>query len=204
MENSVMLSTASPHIRHFQFRSRLPTENSPCLRTGYLKCSPSLLSNLLRVAQAPAADLARARKGEISTRALAAIAAATGTRGTVRHCEAIAFERERAAFQASKTVLSWFVDEEVAKADQSQIIEQARLQLIEAQGWKMAFLENRLDDVVGESRSAQIGVGRNRTTAWFALRLALWALCCISDDWVRNRALELACGERPHSLAPTP
>ena len=168
----------------------------------YLKRSPSLLSYLLRVAQAPAADLARARKGEISTRALAAIARSAGTRGIVRLQEAIAFERERAAFQGSKTVLSWFEDEEVAEVDQGQIIEQARLHLIEAQGWKEAYLENKLGDIVCESGSAQIRDRRNRPVAWFALRLALWALGRISDAWVRNRALELAAGERFRSLAP--
>jgi hypothetical protein len=52
--------------------------------------------------------------------------------GTVRPQEPIEFAR--AAFQAGKTVLSWFVDEEVAEVDQSQIIERPRLQLIEAQG----------------------------------------------------------------------
>jgi len=161
----------------------------------YLKCSPSLLSYLLRVAQAPAEDLARARKGDITTRALAAIAGTAGTRGTVRQHEAITFERERAAFQASKTILNWFEDEEVAEADQGQIIEKARLQLIEAQGWKEAVLQNRLDDVVSESRDAQIGAGGNRPAAWLVLRLALWTLRRIPDDWVRNRALELARGE---------
>ena len=168
----------------------------------HLKCSPSLLSYLLRASQAPAEDRERARRGEISTRALARIAGIVGTRGTVRQPEAIAFERERAAFQASKAVLTWFEDEEVAEADQSQIIKQARLHLIEAQGWKKAFLQNRLDDVVCESRNAQIGARRNRPAAWFELRLALWAVRSISDDWVRNRALEIACSERSRSLTP--
>jgi Helix-turn-helix domain len=169
----------------------------------HLKRSPSLLSYLLRVAQAPAEDRARARRGEISTRALARIAGTVGTRGTVRQHEAIAFERERAAFQASKTVMSWFEEEGVAEVDREQIIQEARLHLFEAEGWKQAFLESRLLDVVGESRGVQIEAGRNRPLAWFALRLALWALRTIADDRVRNRALELACGERFRSLAPT-
>jgi len=36
------------------------------------------------------------------------------------------------------------------------------LQLVEAQGWKEAFLQNRLDDVVGESRNAHQGMLRSR------------------------------------------
>ena len=161
----------------------------------HLKCSPSLLSYLLRAAQAPAEDRERARLGEISTRALGRIAKTAGTRGTVRSNEAIAFERERAAFQASKTVLSWFEDEEVAEADQSEIIELARVQLIEAQGWEEAFIQNRLDDLVGESWNGQIGPGTNRPAAWFVLRLALWTLRRIPEDWVRNRALEISGSE---------
>jgi transposase-like protein len=169
----------------------------------HLECSHSLLSYLLRVAQAPAEDLERARRGEISTRALARIARTAGTRGTVSHPEAIAFERERAAFQASKTVLSWFEDEEVAAAEQGGIIEEARLHLAEAQDCKVTFLEERLLDAVHKFRSTQIEAGGNRPLAWFALRLALWALRTNADDRVRNRALELACWERSHSLAPT-
>jgi hypothetical protein len=76
-------------------------------------------------------------RAEISTRALALIPGTARTRGTVRPQEAIAFAR--AAFQAGKTVLSWFVDEEVAEVDQSQIIERPRLQLIEVQGLKKGF-----------------------------------------------------------------
>ena len=35
----------------------------------------------------------------------------------------------------------------------------------------------------------------NRPLAWFALRLALWAIRTIADDRVRDKALELALGE---------
>ena len=68
------------------------------------------------------------------------------------------------------------MDEEVAEVDQSQIIERPRLQLIEAQGGKRAFLESRLESVVCESRSTQIGAARNRPAARFALRLVLRSL----------------------------
>jgi hypothetical protein len=157
-----------------------------------LKCTASLLSYLLRVAQAPVEDQARARRGEISTRALARIVSTMGTRGTVRQHEAIAFERERAAFQLSKAVLSWFQDEEVSEKDQSQIIVEARLHLEEAQGCKTAFLEKKLVDVVHESKSSQIEAGRNRPATWFALRLALWAIRRMPDQQMCDKALALA------------
>ena len=123
----------------------------------HLKCSPSLLSYLLRVAQAPAEDRARARRGEISTRALARIVGIIGSRGIVRQPEAIAFERERDAFHASKTVLSWFADEEAEANDQSQIIRQAQSHLIEAEGCKVAFLEDKLVEVVQRIRKHTVG-----------------------------------------------
>jgi len=122
---------------------------------------------------------------------------------TQRQHELIAIELERAAFQANKAILRWLENKEVAEADQSQIIEEARLHLYEAQGYKVNFLEERLVDVVRESRGAQIGAGRNRPLARFAPRLALWALRKFSDDWMRNRALELACGEADPSPTPT-
>jgi len=160
----------------------------------HLRCSPSLLSYLLRVAQAPAEDRARARRGEISTRALARIVGTFGTRGTVHEREAVAFERERAAFHASKSVLKWLEGEECKDADKTPIVEQARLLLVEGQGWKQAFLEGRLDDVVRESRIAQTETRKVRSLSWFALRLALWSLRTIPDDQLRDRALEVATG----------
>ena len=165
----------------------------------HLKCSPSLLSYLLKVAQAPAEDCARARRGEISTRALARIARTSGTRSTVQRHEAIEFERERAAFQASKSVLAWFADEEIAESNRVQVIEEARSHLDQAQEWKEAFLGNRLDQVVQEFRNVEGELTGNRPAAWFSLRLALWALRRIPDDRVRDRALEIVHGDKANS-----
>jgi hypothetical protein len=167
----------------------------------YLGCSPSLLSYLLRAAQAPVEDRARARRGEISTRALSRIANALGTRGTVRQPEAVAFERERAALHASKSVLDWFDGEDVTEFNHGQILEQARSHLFEAEGCKVAFLEDRLLGIVHASRNAQCETKEIRPLAWFALRLALWTVRSITDEKVRDRALELARGSLPISMS---
>jgi AraC-like DNA-binding protein len=169
-----------------------------------LKCSPSLLSHLLRAAQAPAADRARARRGEMSTRALARAAATAGTRCTERHPEAIAFERERAAFQAIRMIMEWLSEEGVTSADHVQIIEQARLHVLRANqaavGWQKAFLEEMLlKEVVRQRRGAHIETSARRSPEWFALRLALWTLREISDDRMRDKALKLAIGDQLHS-----
>lgn len=71
-----------------------------------LNCSPSLLSHLLRAAQASAEDRELARCGEIGTRELARRAGSSGTRSTSMQREAVAFDLERAATQASQSITS--------------------------------------------------------------------------------------------------
>jgi transcriptional regulator with XRE-family HTH domain len=167
-----------------------------------LNCSPSLLSRLLRAAQAPAADRASARRREISTRELARRAGIAGTWGTDRHPEAIAFEHERAAFQARPTITEWLEDEAVASADREQIIEQARTQLVEADrradGWQESYLRGRVQvESSRPSRPTQDERG-GHSIDWFAARLALCLLRQIPDERVHDWALELALDVRPH------
>jgi hypothetical protein len=170
----------------------------------HLRRSPSLLSHLLRAAQAPPADRARARRGEMSTRALARAATIAGTRHAERHPEAIVFERERAAFQTIRTIKEWLEEEGISGADRKQIGEQARVHLVKADhvadGWQKVFLEEMLsDEAVRQRRAAQIETRRHHSVQWFALTVALWAFREISDSRVRDRALEFASHDQPHS-----
>jgi hypothetical protein len=166
----------------------------------HLNCSPSLLSRMLQAAQAPEADRARARRGEMSTRALARCAVVAGTCGTDRYHEAVAFEHEQAAFQASQTITEWFKEEGVASADREQIIEQARSHLVKAdqrakdrqESFLMAML---LNEGSQPSRPAQFENRRDHSLAWYAVRLALCAVRQIPDERVHDRALELARGQ---------
>lgn len=138
------------------------------------------------------------------TRALARAATFAGARQVECHPEAIAFELERAAFQAIRTIIAWLDGEGVTSTDRELIIEQARLHLVNAdkaaEGWQKGFLEELLlEEVVRQRRAAHIETGARRSPKWFALRLAFSTFREISDGRVRDRALELAIGDRLHS-----
>ncbi len=170
----------------------------------HLNYSPSLLSRLLQAAQAPAADRARARRGEMSTRALARRASVAGTCITGRYNEAIAFEHEQAVYQASQSITEWFEEEGVPVADREQIIEKARLNLVKAgqpaEGRLKILIENMLfDKAARQLWSPQIETGEDQPVTLHALSLALWTVRRIPDQRVHDRALELARGERTQS-----
>lgn len=167
---------------------------------AHLNCSRSLLSRLLCALKAPPEDLARARQVPTSTRELARRAGTSSTRATTRHREAISFELERAAMQGSQTILSWLDEEEVAVADREQIVELARMHLVnteKADGNQQEDILTRMlfDEVGRQSRPGQIETDRDHFIPWSALRLALWILRRISDGQVQARAFELAHGK---------
>ena len=167
-----------------------------------LNCSPSLLSHLLRAAQAPAEDRELARCGEMSTRELARRAGTSRTRSTSTPREAIAFDRERAAAQASQAITRWLDEVKVANADRDRVIEQACLLHVKADRSAARSLEDYLPDiplveVIRLFRPAPSESDGDRPVAWFAKWLALWTLHGILDDRVRFRALELARSEMP-------
>jgi hypothetical protein len=97
-----------------------------------LNCSQSLLSHLVRATQAPVEDRELARCGEISTRELARRAGSSGTRTTSTQREAVAFDRERAATQASQIITGWLDFEKVANTDRDRVINQAQSHLLNA------------------------------------------------------------------------
>lgn len=66
-----------------------------------LNCSHGLLSHLMQAGQAPQVDQELARAGALSTRALVRRAKAAGIRRANRHCEEIAYEKERDAYWMS-------------------------------------------------------------------------------------------------------
>ncbi len=165
-----------------------------------LNCSPSLLSHLLRAAQASAEDRELARCGEISTRELARRTGSSGTRSTSMQREAVAFDLERAATQASQSITSWLDNKNVANVDRDQVIKGARLLLVDTGKSAAGLLGDDLpdiplDEIIRLFRPAHTETDGDRPAAWFAEWLALWTFHGILDDWVRARALELALGE---------
>jgi hypothetical protein len=162
-----------------------------------LNWSPSLLTRLLQAAQAPFEDLVLARQGALSTRALVRAAKTVGIRRTALHREAIAFERERAALQESKSILNWLAEREVAQADREQVIEKARLYLSPSErtgqlppGAMPAGMP--ADKTVRMCWPTQPGLTEVGLFSGLAGQLALWALAGISDLQIGQRAFELA------------
>ena len=167
-----------------------------------LNCSPSLLSCLLRAAQAPAKDRERARCGEISTRELARRAGTSQTRSTSTPYEAIAFECERAAVRASQAITRWLDEERVSSTDRKHVIGKACLLLLKADKSAVGSLVGDLPDiplveVIRLFRPAHLEADGDRPVASLAEWLALWILHGVLDDRVRSRALELARSEVP-------
>jgi hypothetical protein len=163
----------------------------------FLNCSPSLLTHLLQASQAPLEDHLRARRGELSTRALARSAKATGVRYTTLHREAIAFERESEARRHSKTIKRWLSEQGVADADRGQVIERACLYLSTPEWTEKLPLVAipaglSADKPVHTSLPTQPDPTEVGFAAGIAWQLAHWIVAGISDHRVRQRALELA------------
>ena len=162
-----------------------------------LNCSQSLLSHLVRATQAPVEDRELARCGEISTRELARRAGSSGTRPTSTQREAVAFDRERAATQASQIITRWLDFEKVANTDRDRVINHAQSHLLNADKSVVSPLGAHLpdipiDEVIRLFRPVHLETDGDRSVAWFAEWLAQWTLYGIFDDGVRARALELA------------
>ena len=161
-----------------------------------LNCSGSLLSRLLQAAKASPEDLARGRRGELSTRELARRGATSGNRAITRHNEAIAFELERAAAQGRQMILSWLDEEEIAVSDREQIVELAHIHLAKtfhaAGNEQEQILQNLFfDEADRQARLGQTLNDRYHSIPWSALRLALWSVRQIPDRQVQIRAFEL-------------
>jgi len=169
-----------------------------------LNCSPSLLSHLLRAGQARVEDRELARCGAISTRELVRRAGSSGIRNASTQHEGVAFDRERAATQARRAITRWLDEEKIAIVDRDRVIEQARLQLVNADRSAVGPMGADLPDIPIEEvirlfRPAHLDGDQDRSAAWFAQWLAHWTLYGILDDGVRARALELACNENAYS-----
>ena len=162
-----------------------------------LNCSTSLLSNLLRAAEAPAEDRELARHGDISTRELVRRAGASGTRSTHMQREARALDYEREVMKASQAIMRWFNEENVPSTDREQVIDNACLRLSNVDKLDLGLLEADLPDIPLDAvirlfRPALFGVDGDRSIACHAEWLAQWTLHGILDDGIRIRAIELA------------
>jgi len=114
---------------------------------SHLNCSASLLSYFLRAASAPAEDRELARSGEISTREIVRRASSSRGRSTSMVREAIAFDNECAAIQASRAITNWLDEQELTCGDRAMVIEQARLFNVHVDDLSLETLEPYLPDI---------------------------------------------------------
>ena len=166
-----------------------------------LNCSPSLLSHLLRAGRAPVGARVLARRGTLSTRALAGFVFGPGTRCSSRHREAIAFEKECAAHEACQTILTWLDGQDFPHSDHAHVLKEAgvliaQIERIKVPSREVFSLDYTFEEIVNDSRPTEPLEDAVRIVAWFANWLARWSLRWIQDSWVRLRAIDLACAER--------
>jgi hypothetical protein len=90
-----------------------------------LNCSSSLLSYLLRASEAPLEDLAAARRGELSTRALVQRSRESARNRDPFNREAVAFEVARDIREGSQLILKWLEDQDVPNNIRCQVLEVA-------------------------------------------------------------------------------
>ena len=164
---------------------------------SHLNCSASLLSYLLRAASAPAEDRELARSGEISTRELVRRAVSSGSHPASIAREALAFDCECAAIQASRAIANWLDEQKITHADQSKVIDEARLLNVHADEVALGSLEAYipdipLDEVIRIVRPGGQDPDREHSVGWYSEWLGRWAAHWIRDDVVRSRALEIA------------
>jgi transposase-like protein len=165
-----------------------------------LNCSPSLLTHLLQAAQASIEDRVLARQGILSTRTLVRRAKAVGTLRTALHREAVAFERNREAFQGCKSILNWLAEQKVARDLWGWGIEMALLHLsLTDQTWQLPpdTVPKAVpgDEIFFRRWAVQPESADLDPVTGVALRLAQWVSLGISNVRVRQRALELASEE---------
>lgn len=164
---------------------------------SHLNCSASLLSYLLRAAQAPAEHRELARSGEISTRELVRRGGSSGSRPNSMSREALAFDSECAAIQASRAIENWLDEQKIAYADRTKVIDQSLLLNIHADRTALGSLEAYLpdiplDEVIRIFRPCGQEPNEDYSVPWCSEWLARWSQHGILDDIVRARALELA------------
>ena len=164
---------------------------------SHLNCFASLLSYLLRAASAPAEDRELARSGEISARELVRRAVSSGSRPASIAREALAFDCECAAIQASRAIANWLDEQKITDADQAKVIDEARLLNVHADEIALGSLEAYipdipLDEVIRMVRPGNREPDREHSVGWYSEWLGRWTAHWVRDDALRFRALEIA------------
>jgi hypothetical protein len=162
-----------------------------------LQCSPSSLRDLLSALHAPAADLAAARQGKISTNELVRRGRAEAERRKKKKLEARELKRKRKAIEASKMIGEWLEKEQLSGSRGEAIALEARSMLIK--NYDAGTLPHA-DPQVLHPAAEWIKRCRPNTPvpddtsyiAWYAFWLAQWSFCLCRDAELAIDALTIA------------
>lgn len=165
---------------------------------GELKCSESRLRYLFEAAEAPPADLLRARKGLISTRELVRRSRAAKAVRAAKDNEKEELERRKAVQKGCHTICNWLKEENQSGAHGEAIAEEARQILAEAERDgklpKAQFPREDmpLEEIILRCRPPEFVNADVGSVGWYAAWLARWAFFAFPSSVVRHQTLNLA------------
>jgi len=162
-----------------------------------LQCGESSLRRLLKALDAPAADLAAARKGKISTNKLVRRAKAAAEEREKKNAEMRELKRKRKILDVSKTICQWLQQEHLGGSRGEAVALEARSMLISD------YAAGKLPDAdpkVKHPAPEWIEKCRPKTPVpqdvgyigWYALWLAQWSYCFCRDAQIAIDAVAIA------------
>jgi hypothetical protein len=166
-----------------------------------LPAGESGLRRLLKALEAPVEDQLLAYDGKITTNELIRRATASKARYAAKQGEALNLKRMEASLKASKIICKWLRSEGVTSNRGQQIVDEARWLLIKAdqsQKFPLGAVPPRMPvaEIILRSKPVQPKAKDEIQTAWRAYWLAVWVCRAWPDDWVHQKAIDLALEEQ--------
>jgi transposase-like protein len=162
-----------------------------------LNCSPTLIRNLNKAAQAPQLHHDLARQGKISTRELVRRSKAVATLRARKDRETVERECVNAAQDGGRLICDWLQEEKLSGVFGEQIVDEARRLVAKAkhdgelpqhkvpQGTPVA-------EIIQRSRPPVSIYDDISSVGWYAAWLARWAYFAMPDSSIRHKALNIA------------
>ena len=159
--------------------------------------SESLIRHTLKVLLAPAADIAVARKGKMSTNKLVQSAKAAEQSREAQRSKALAEERQRMAAEGAKLIYDWLEGETPVFAFREQIVKEARETFIlrrpiERDPKYQALPDLPTAEIIARCKPPAQKDDEMHLVAWLADWLIRWVVWVIPDQDARDKALLLA------------
>jgi hypothetical protein len=159
-------------------------------------CSEATVRRLLSILHAPAADLAAARRGKISTNKLLRRAKDGVSRRAAQRRQAAKRDQQFAIQTAADSICEWIAQEKVSGPDGERIIDDVRREFaLRQQDGSLPnhnFPKLPLQELIRRCRSKRTHEGNADSDNWYHEWLFRWTFYAFPDSAVRDSALELA------------